>query len=92
VKTVQFDHYKLVRRKKGEVKRYCRFLWAAKEQIEAGGPPPAVEVLHEHDNKCCRIEGWTKTQLAMSERAGLLVVEVRQDDTPDRRMSQLDEI
>jgi hypothetical protein len=74
------------------MKRYCRFLRATQQQIAAGGPLPAFDILHEPDNSCCRREGWSKTNLAMLELAGLRMVEVRLDLTAGRRMSRLDEV
>jgi hypothetical protein len=52
-----FDHLKLVRRNPREMKRFRRWLMS----MPAGQVAPGVNVVHEHDDSCCRVEPWNVT-------------------------------
>jgi hypothetical protein len=52
-----FDHLKLVRRDPRELQRLRSYLM----QARPGEPLPDINILHEHNNSCCRREPWNVT-------------------------------
>lgn len=65
-KVLRFDHLKLTRRDRREVRRFRAWLASA----ETGN---AIETmtLHEADGSCCRAEPWNDTAAALGKAAGL---------------------
>jgi hypothetical protein len=74
----RFDHLKLVRRDLGEVARFSSWLRSA-----TPGELCEVQVLHEHDGRCCRQEPWPTTYRTLSagtHRSDLVLFDLPDDE------------